>query len=211
MSKNFLSRIILVFLGTVLMGIGIEIIVVADQGFDSVSTLILGLMNHSTIPFGRWSQLISMVFLLVTFFYKRSMLGVGSIINTLLVGETINRIAPTVQSIDVLQNNILASLLGFFIMAMGTALYLSGELGSGPLEGMMFCICDLLHISLQKGRVLLDFIIVISGVLLGGSFGLGTAFAIFLLGPMIQADISILKNIKLKSFWSRQKKKRLTE
>ncbi|MDT2601293.1 YitT family protein [Enterococcus hulanensis] len=211
MSKNFLSRIILVFLGTVLMGIGIEIIVVADQGFDSVSTLILGLMNHSTIPFGRWSQLISIVFLLVTFFYKRSMLGVGSIINTLLVGETINRIAPTVQSIDVLQNNILASLLGFFIMALGTALYLSGELGSGPLEGMMFCICDLLHISLQKGRVLLDFIIVISGVLLGGSFGLGTAFAIFLLGPMIQADISILKNIKLKSFWSRQKKKRLTE
>lgn len=96
-------------------------------------------------------------------------------------------------------------------MALGTALYLSGELGSGPLEGMMFCICDLLHISLQKGRVLLDFIIVISGVLLGGSFGLGTAFAIFLLGPMIQADISILKNIKLKSFWSRQKKKQLTE
>lgn len=211
MSKNFLSRIIPVFLGTVLMGIGIEIIVVADQGFDSVSTLILGLMNHSTIPFGRWSQLISIGFLLVTFFYKRSMLGVGSIINTLLVGETINRIAPTVQSIDVLQNNIFASLLGFFIMALGTALYLSGELGSGPLEGMMFCICDLLHLSLQKGRVLLDFIIVISGVLLGGSFGLGTAFAIFLLGPMIQADISILKNIKLKSFWSRQKKKRLTE
>lgn len=206
MSKNFLIRIIPVFLGTVLMGIGIEIIVVADKGFDSVSTLILGLMNHSTIPFGRWSQLISMVFLLVTFFYKRSMLGAGSIINTLLVGETINRIAPTVQSIDVLQNNIFASLLGFFIMALGTALYLSGELGSGPLEGMMFCICDLLHISLQKGRVLLDFIIVISGVLLGGSFGLGTAFAIFLLGPMIQADISILENIKLKSFWSRQKK-----
>lgn len=211
MSKNFLSRIIPVFLGTVLMGIGIEIIVVADQGFDSVSTLILGLMNHSMIHFGRWSQLISIVFLLVTFFYKRSMLGAGSIINTLLVGETINRIAPTVQSIDLLQNNIFASLLGFFIMALGTALYLSGELGSGPLEGMMFCICDLLHISLQKGRVLLDFIIVISGVLLGGSFGLGTAFAIFLLGPMIQADISILENIKLKSFWSRQKKKRLTE
>ncbi|MBO0411540.1 membrane protein [Enterococcus hulanensis] len=211
MSKNFLIRIIPVFLGTILMGIGIEIIVVADQGFDSVSTLILGLMNHSTIPFGRWSQLISIVFLLVTFFYKRSMLGAGSIINTLLVGETINRIAPTLQSIDVLQNNIFASLLGFFIMAVGTALYLSGELGSGPLEGMMFCICDLLHISLQKGRVLLDLIIVISGVLLGGSFGLGTAFAIFLLGPMIQADISILENIKLKSFWSRQKKKRLTE
>ncbi|MDT2658886.1 membrane protein [Enterococcus hulanensis] len=211
MSKNFLIRIIPVFLGTVLMGIGIEIIVVADKGFDSVSTLILGLMNHSTIPFGRWSQLISMVFLLVTFFYKRSMLGIGSIINTLLVGETINRTASTVQSIDLLQNNIFASLLGFFIMALGTALYLSGELGSGPLEGMMFCICDLLHLSLQKGRVLLDFIIVISGVLLGGSFGLGTAFAIFLLGPMIQADISILKNIKLKSFWSRQKKKRLTE
>lgn len=82
-------------------------------------------------------------------------------------------------------------------MALGTAIYLSGKLGSGPLEGMMFCVCDLLHISLQKGRIILDFIIVISGILLGGTFGIGTLFAIILLGPMIQLYVSLLKRISL--------------
>lgn len=206
MSKNNLSRVILVIVGTILMGIGIEIIVTANQGFDSVSTLILGLMNHSSIPFGRWSQLISLLFLLITFFYKRDMLGIGSIINTLLVGETINQTASMIQSMDFLQNNTFASFLGFCVMALGTAIYLTGELGSGPLEGMMFCVCDLLQVSLQKGRVILDFLIVSIGVLLGGTFGVGTAFAIFLLGPLIQICLSLIKYRKVSMRIRRNKK-----
>lgn len=206
MSKNNLSRVILVIVGTILMGIGIEIIVTANQGFDSVSTLILGLMNYSSILFGRWSQLISLLFLLITFFYKRDMLGIGSIINTLLVGETINQTASMIQSIDFLQNNIFASFLGFCVMSLGTAIYLTGELGSGPLEGMMFCVCDLLQVSLQKGRVILDFLIVSIGVLLGGTFGVGTAFAIFLLGPLIQICLSLIKYRKVSMRIRRNKK-----
>lgn len=62
MNKQVFNRLGLVFTGTILMGVGIEIIVIANQGFDSVSTLILGLMNYSPLPFGRWSQLISLVF-----------------------------------------------------------------------------------------------------------------------------------------------------
>lgn len=211
MNKNIFSRLVLVIVGTILMGIGIEVIIVANQGFDSVSTLILGLMNHSALPFGRWSQLISVLFLLITFIYKRSMLGIGSIINTFLVGETISRTAPAIQAIDVLSNNILASLLGFCVMALGTAIYLRGELGSGPLEGMMFCVCDLLHLSLQKGRILLDFMIVVSGVLLGSTIGLGTLFAIFLLGPMIQSCLAVLKQSKKNNLSYCEKKKQLSE
>lgn len=100
MTKNFLSRLFLVVFGTILMGLGIEIIVVAIQGFDSVSTLISGLMEHTAIPFGRWSQLISFLFLVITFLYNRRILGIGSLINTFLVGETINRTADIFQSIE---------------------------------------------------------------------------------------------------------------
>lgn len=211
MSKSLLSRLSLVIVGTILMGIGIELIVVADQGFDSVSTLILGLMNHSALPFGRWSQLISVLFLLITLIYKRSMLGIGSIINTFVVGETISRTAPVIQAVDSLGNNPLICLAGFCTMALGTAIYLTGGLGSGPLEGMMFCVCDLLHLSLQKGRILLDFMIVVIGVLLGSSFGLGTFFAIFLLGPMIQFFLAVSRRENWKKFRYRVKRKKMTE
>lgn len=206
MSKNFLGRLFLVIFGTILMGLGIEMIVVANQGFDSVSTLILGLMQHTAIPFGRWSQLISFLFLLMTLLYNRRILGIGSLINTFLVGETINRTANIFQSIDFFKNSMGSSVLGFCVMALGTAIYLSGGLGSGPLEGMMFCVCDCLQVSLQKGRIILDFIIVVSGILLGSTFGVGTAFAIFLLGPMIQLCLSLLKRVAVSSTTFRSKK-----
>lgn len=211
MNKNKLVRLLVVIIGTIIMGIGIEIIVLANQGFDSVSTLILGLMNFSPIPFGRWSQLISLFFLLITFLYKRSMLGIGSIINTLLVGETISRTASWLQTVSFLQENVFASLAGFMVMALGTALYLSGGLGSGPLEGMMFCVCDKLDVSLQKGRILLDFLIVTCGFLLGSSLGIGTLFAIFLLGPMIQFIFSIIQKMQPIDFQQRSKKEQLSD
>lgn len=97
------------------MGIGIEIIVSANRGFDSVSTLILGLMNYSTISFGRWSQLLSLLFLLLTFLYKRRMLGIGSIINTLLVGETINRTSSVIQSIAFFKIIVMLHSRGFVL------------------------------------------------------------------------------------------------
>lgn len=211
MNKNKLVRLLVVIIGTIIMGIGIEIIVLANQGFDSVSTLILGLMNFSPIPFGRWSQLISLFFLLITFLYKRSMLGIGSIINTLLVGETISRTASWLQTVSFLQENVFASLAGFMVMALGTALYLSGGLGSGPLEGMIFCVCDKLDVSLQKSRILLDFLIVACGFLLGSSLGIGTLFAIFLLGPMIQFIFSIIQKMQPIDFQQRSKKEQLSD
>ncbi|WP_427813671.1 YczE/YyaS/YitT family protein [Enterococcus sp. 22-H-5-01] len=194
-------------MGTILMGIGIETVVIANQGFDSISTLILGLMNHSTIPFGRWSQIISLLFLLISFLYNHRMLGIGSIINTLLVGEIINITASMINSITFFHNNLIITLLGFILIALGTAVYLTGGLGSGPLEGIMFCICDLFDVSLQKGRITMDFIIVVSGFFLGGVVGIGTLFAIFLLGPMIQLFLSFIKIISIDNVDSKVKVK----
>ncbi|EOH97354.1 YczE/YyaS/YitT family protein [Enterococcus pallens] len=195
---NKVGRIIQVCIGTMLMGLGIQVIVTAGQGMDSVSTLISGLMQHTSIPFGRWSQIISLIFLAVSFLYNRKMLGIGSVINTLLVGETIRWVQPFIDSVEGLHDQLMVSFFGFLIMAAGTALYLAADLGSGPLEGMMFCVCSLLKVSLQRGRVLLDFLIVLAGLLLGSFVGWGTLFAIFLLGPTIQLFLNLGTKVSLR-------------
>lgn len=198
--NNIWKRIIIVCLGTVIAGFGVQLIVTANLGSDSVSTLILGLLQHTTIPFGRWSQLLSLLFLLSTFIYKKELLGVGSLINTLLFGEAISFCANFVQfenSRPAIMNFIYL-LLGFTLMALGTAIYLRADLGAGPVEGIMFCLCDKLQFSLKYSRILIDFIIVLIGFLLGGSIGIGTFFAIFALGPMISAFLRVFNIIKAK-------------
>ncbi|MBP1046286.1 YitT family protein [Enterococcus sp. BWM-S5] len=195
--RQLIYRVLIVFLGTVLMGIGIQLIVSANQGFDSVSTLILGLINYTPIPFSRWSQLLSLLFLLITFLYNKNLLGIGSLINALAVGEAIRFSEPFFSKITIIHDNLLFSFLGFVLMALGTAIYLSGNLGSGPLEGMMLSVCGILHLSLKTGRIILDFSIVAVGVLLGSRVGLGTLFAVFLLGPMIELFLSGIERWRL--------------
>lgn len=204
--NNIWKRIIVVCVGTIVAGFGVQLIVTAGLGSDSVSTLILGLLRHTTIPFGRWSQLLSLLFLISTFVYKREILGVGSLINTLLFGEAISFFANFVQFENSRPaiTNFVYLLLGFALMALGTAIYLRADLGAGPLEGIMFCLCDKLKFSLKYSRILIDFIIVLIGFLLGGSIGIGTILAIFALGPMISTFIYILDAINGKFGYSLQ-------
>lgn len=198
--NNIIQRLIIVCIGTIVAGFGVQFIVAANLGSDSVSTLILGLLQHTSIPFGRWSQLLSLIFLLSTFVYKREILGIGSIINTLLFGEAISFLANFIQFETGRSFGLNFSYLiaGFTLMALGTAIYLRADLGAGPVEGIMFCLCDKLKFSLKYSRIAIDFTIVFSGFILGGSLGVGTLFAIFALGPMIAAFIHILERINAK-------------
>lgn len=194
--KQSIYKVLIVLLGTVLMGVAIQLIVTANQGVDSVSTLILGLVKHTTIPFSRWSQLISLLFLLITFLYDKQLLGFGSLINAVFVGEAIRVSEPILSELSFIQNSLLASFLGFVLMALGTAIYLSADFGSGPLEGMMLSVCGILKLSLKNGRIALDFVIVAVGLLLGSNVGMGTLFAVFLLGPMIEWFLIIISNYR---------------
>lgn len=195
--NSIFRKLITVSLGTTIAGFGVQLIVAANMGADSVSTIILGFLNYIDIPFARWSQILSIIFLMSAFLYKKRILGIGSIINTLLFGEAISFL-----SIFVHYENTRSTLscfgyliLGFIMMAFGTAIYIKGELGVGPLEGIMFCICDKFRLSVKYSRILIDFLIVFIGVVLGAPFGVGTFFAVFLLGPMIEFFLYLLDRI----------------
>lgn len=182
-----LKKIFIVCLGTIIAATGVQFIVVSGMGTDSLSTLILGLLKHTTIPFGRWSQIFSLLFLVITFWYKRELIQIGSVINTLLFGQTIQVVAQFISydADRLVLVKIFYLCLGFFMMAAGTAIYLQGQLGAGPLEGLMFCLSEKMRWPFRYSRILLDFGFVLVGIALGSPFGIGILFAIFALGPLI--------------------------
>lgn len=196
MNKQLALRLTGLFLGTALMALGIELIVLANCGSDSVSTLILGLLQHSDLAFGRWSQLISGSLILLALVLDRKILGFGSIVNALLLGQLILFFDGLLVSYFSSSENLLLSFMGFVVMAFGTAIYLFADLGSGPMEAVMLILNNKFAFSLKKSRIILDFIFVAVGFLLGGPLGLGTIFAVFLLGPLIEVFLKFLKGEK---------------
>jgi len=81
------------------------------------------------------------------------------------------------------------------LFAMGTAMYLLTDAGSGAYECSMFVVEKWLGKSLRVARMLVDGTLMILGILLGGPFHVGTLLIVLLLGPSLQFYLKMLSKI----------------
>ena len=77
-------------------------------------------------------------------------------------------------------------LAGVILFAAGTGLYASASLGRGSYEAVTFAIADKNNLPVKAVRMILDVIMVVTGVLLGGKFGICTIVTVIVSGPVIQ-------------------------
>ena len=68
---------------------------------------------------------------------------------------------------------------------MLVGVYVGSGLGPGPRDGIMVGISRL-GPSIRATRIGIDFTAFVLGVLLGGSYGLGTIFMVVSVGPIVQ-------------------------
>ncbi|MFV0556180.1 MAG: YczE/YyaS/YitT family protein, partial [Lactovum sp.] len=172
-------------IGIILAALGIQLIISSYIGVDSISTLILGLMNFTPFSFGTWSQIISFTLLLITFFVHKEKIGIASLIYVFLLGGTLNIISPLFINIKFTFFSFPLCLLGFILYGIGIALYLSVNLGAGPIEGIMYIFIKITKLPIYKARIILDILFNLIGYILGGPIGIGTLFGIFCVGYLI--------------------------
>lgn len=185
MKNNLFMRLLLIFCGILIAAIGIQVIVTANVGVDSISTFILGLMKFTPLSFGRWSQILSFIFLSITFIVHKEAIGVASIIYVFLLGQILTITGPLMSDVNFGRFSVLMSLLGFLLYGFGISLYLAMRLGAGPIEGLMYILVKITNYPIRKARMINDFLFNVIGFLLGGPIGVGTLVGIFFLGFVI--------------------------
>ena len=70
-------------------------------------------------------------------------------------------------------------------VAIGSGLYIGAGLGSGPRDGLMLGLGQR-GISIRVARTVIEVTVLIAGVLLGGSIGVGTVAFTLGIGPSVQ-------------------------
>jgi uncharacterized membrane protein YczE len=80
-------------------------------------------------------------------------------------------------------------------IGVGSALYLSTNLGPGPRDGLMTSIHRRFGISLVYVRLSLEATVLLAGWLMGGTVGVGTAFFAATIGFSIGASLSLMVQI----------------
>ncbi|MFN2595361.1 MAG: YitT family protein [Actinomycetota bacterium] len=181
-------------IGLIVFALGISLMVRAHLGLSPWDVLHQAINGHTPLTFGQVVIIVSVAAVALGW-----LLGVrpgpGTVANSILVGL----VADLLLSWKLLGNLVQASMparltsmvIGVAAIAFGTAIYVGAELGAGPRDGLMVGVARLAASSPGVARVAIEATVLIVGLLLGGTVGIGTIVFVLTIGPAINASFRI--------------------
>ncbi len=191
--KEWIKKIIIIVIGSIIAAYGITLALYAGFGGATLAVLWQGLSKTFHISIGMASLIVAIVMIVFAFFYDRSQIHIGTILYQLVYSFCVDLFANAHVYSAHLWINVLIMLLGVMLFAVGTGFYAAASLGRGSYEALTFSLAEKNGWQVKVVRMVLDIVMVIAGVLLGGKFGICTIVTIVISGPVIQFTASKTK------------------
>ena len=177
-------RMVNLVVGLILFGLGIGFMLQSGLGVPPWDVLHQGLANRFGLTVGIWSIVVSGI-VLVGWLPLKEPYGVGTLLNAVIIGLTIDGSALVLPHADTMLEQIGMLAFGILLIGFGSGLYIGANLGPGPRDGLMTGVARL-GPSIRLTRTIIEVAALTIGWMLGGTFGIGTvAFAVFI-GPIVQ-------------------------
>lgn len=182
--KSLKRRMVQLLAGLVLFGLGIALMLQSGLGLPPWDVLHQGLTSQFGLTVGIWSIIISFVVLLL-WIPLRERYGIGTILNAIIIGVVIDLGVLAIPQPPNVWLDTLMLIAGIVVIGLASGMYIGANLGPGPRDGLMTAVARR-GPSIRVTRWGLEIVVLIAGILLGGTFGVGTiAFALFI-GPIVQ-------------------------
>lgn len=179
-------RLVQLYVGLVLYGVSLGMMVRSDLGLAPWDVLHSGLIRYVPITLGQAVVLMSFVVLLL-WIPLREMPGLGTISNAVVVGLSADATLWALDRPDALVLRIGLLVGGVALCGYAGAMYIGSQLGRGPRDGLMTGLARRTGRSLRLVRTAIEVTVVVIGLALGGVLGLGTVLYALAIGPLTQA------------------------
>lgn len=176
--------------GLVLYGATAGMIVLAQLGLDPWDVLHQGLARTLGLGIGTWAIIISLAVLLLWIPLQQRP-GVGTVANAVVVGAVIDLLLALVHPPHELWVRVLLLAGGVGGNGLATGLYIGAGLGPGPRDGLSVGIAGRGH-SMRVVRTGVEGTVLVTGLILGGTIGIGTLAYALLIGPITHVTIPAL-------------------
>lgn len=189
MSKLYAEKLARCITGLAFFGFGISLFLRANLGLAPWDIFHKGLSKKLDMSIGLVIVGVG-ILLLLLWIPLRQRPGVGTILNALEIGFVVNLTKPLIGEPDQLIIRALMVVAGVLVIGLGSALYIGAGLGSGPRDGLMLGLSKYSikgrQISIRVARTAVELTVMVAGLLLGGSIGVGTLIFMFGIGPLVQ-------------------------
>jgi uncharacterized membrane protein YczE len=186
-----IPRMMVLIFGLMIFGIGEAFLVVTSLGNSPWVVLSEGISLNSSLNIGESTFLVSVVVLLL-WIPLRQKPGFGTLANIAVIAASIELgllIIPTVENVYVKYFYVL---FGIALVGIGSALYITCGLGTGPRDGLMTGLHYKTGVRVGRVRLGIEIVALSVGAILGGSLGVGTALFALLIGQSVAISLGVL-------------------
>jgi uncharacterized protein len=189
------SRAAALVFGLLLFALAVVLLLESRLGLSPWDVLNQGIARHTPLSFGMANVAVAVVVLFVAWSLG-GIPGIGTVANALLVGSFIQGLTsiPTLTHLqhDPLGVRIALLVGGVALIGPASAFYIGANFGAGPRDTLMLVGARRTHVRIAIVRGTLELCALVAGIVLGGTFGVGTILFALGVGPCIEASFAIL-------------------
>lgn len=193
MKRSYPRQIGRLLLGLLVSATGIVMMLQANIGLDPWNVLHQGLADVIGISFGQATILVGAGAILLSLLLGER-IGLGTVLNIGLTGLVIDQILllGLIPQQTAFLPGLLMLLVGLEVLTLGTWLYMSACLGTGPRDALTVGISRKTRLSVGICRGAIELLVTLTGWVLGGSVGVGTVVSAVGIGALFQLNFSLL-------------------
>ncbi len=176
-------RTSLLLAGLALYGLSLTLLVRADLGLAPWDVFHQGVARATGLSLGSVIVGTSFVVLMLWIpLHERP--GIGTMANAVLVGVGVDACSALLPEVGDTALRWLLLVGGIVLNGVATGLYIGAGMGPGPRDGLMTGIARRGH-PIRLVRTSLELVVLTAGIVLGGSFGVGTIAYALAIGPLV--------------------------
>ena len=194
---NFKPKLLTLFFlcfGLTLFGLGEGLLIVSAAGASPWSVLAQGISLNIGFSVGIITVVIS-VFVLFLWLPLNQKPGIGTILNALIIGLMIDVCIKFVPTPENYTSQLLLAIIAVLTVGLGGGIYLVGNLGAGPRDGLMIGLQQKTNLPIAAVRAFLEITVMSIGWYLGGTVGVGTLLFAFGIGPAVALSLFLVGKI----------------
>ena len=192
--KPKLSTFFFLCFGLTLFGLGEGLLIVSAAGASPWSVLAQGIYLNVGFSVGILTILISVVVLFLWLPLNQKP-GIGTILNALIIGLMIDVCIKFVPTPENYISQLLLAIIAVITVGLGGGIYLVGNLGAGPRDGLMIGLQQKTNLPIAAVRAFLEITVMSIGWYLGGTVGVGTLLFAFGIGPAVALGLFLVGRI----------------
>ena len=179
---NLLLRLVQLFVGLIVFGASLALMVRAELGLGPWDVLHQGIAQRTGLQIG-WVIIAVSVAVLLLWIPLRQRPGFGTVANAIVVGLAVDATLVVLSTPRSLALRAILLVAGIVANGVATGLYIGAGLGPGPRDGLMTGLA-LRGYSIRWARTAIEVSVLGLGWVLGGTVGIGTILFAVTIGPL---------------------------